>query len=258
VTETSIVDLFLAGIGPGLMLMGLMIGYAILVNRGIKTEPFSISEVRTAFREGIWALLMPVILLGGIYSGYFSATESAAVALAYALLVEMFVHRELKFSDFGAVIIDSAKLSGSLFPLLAVALSFNIVLVEHHVPSQLVQLLQSWFSSPLAFVVLVNLLLLGVGAMMTTNEAILILAPLLAPVAEAYGMNKIVFGIMMIVNLEIGLLTPPVGINLLVAMGAFRQSFGAVVSAALPFIAIMIIGVAIIAWRPELTLFLIR
>ncbi|MCO5125316.1 MAG: TRAP transporter large permease [Rhizobacter sp.] len=258
VTETSIVELFLAGVGPGLLLMGLMIAYAVWVNRGIKTEPFSMSEVRSAFREGIWALLMPVILLGGIYSGYFSATESAAVSLAYALLVELFIHRELKIGDFGGVIIDAAKLSGSLFPLLAVALSFNIVLSEHHVPNQMVELMQSWFSSPLAFVVLVNLLLLGVGAMMTTNEAILILAPLLAPVAEAYGLNKIVFGIMMIVNLEIGLLTPPVGINLLVAMGAFRQSFGNVVVAALPFIAIMIIGLAIIAWRPELTLFLIR
>ena len=235
-----------------------MMVYAIWLNRGMKTEPCSMSEMSVAFREGIWALMMPVILLGGIYSGYFSATESAAVALAYALVVELFVHRELTMTDFGNVIVDSAKLAGSLFPLLAVALSFNIVLTEHRVPGQLVELMQAWFSSPLAFIVIVNILLLGIGAMMTTNEAILILAPLLMPVAQAYGFDPIVFGIIMIVNLEIGLLTPPVGINLLVAMGNFKQSFGAVVSAALPFIAIMVIGLAIISAIPQLSLFLIR
>lgn len=258
VTETSIIDLFKAGVGPGLLLMAMMMAYAIWFNRGMKTEAFSLGEVRVAFREGIWALLMPVILLGGIYSGYFSATESAAVALAYALLVELFAHRELAMKDFAHVIVDSAKLAGSLFPLLAVALSFNIVLTEHRVPGQMVELMQGWFSSPLAFMIMVNILLLAVGAMMTTNEAILILAPLLMPVAQSYGIDPIVFGIIMIVNLEIGLLTPPVGINLLVAMGNFKQSFGAVVSAALPFIAIMIIGLAIISSWPQLSLFLIR
>ncbi len=258
VTETSIVDLFLAGIGPGLLLMALMIAYGMWVNRKSPTQAFSLAEVKEAFREGIWALLMPIILLGGIYSGYFSATESAAVSLAYALLIETFIHRELKISDFGTVVIDAAKLSGSLFPLLAVALSFNVVLSEHRVPNQMVELMQGWFTDPLSFMLMVNVLLLGVGTLMTTNEAILILGPLLTPVAVAYGYDKVVFGIIMIVNLEIGLLTPPVGINLLVAMSSFRVTFGETIKAALPYIALMVIGLAIIAWRPELSLFFIK
>jgi len=141
--------------------------------------------------------------------------------------------------------------------VLAVALSLNIVLTEHRVPASMVQFIQGYIDSPLMFMLMVNALLLIVGCLMTTGEAILVLAPLLAPVAEAYGFNKVVFGIIMILNLEIGYLTPPVGLNLLVAMSAFKQSFGTLVKAAIPFIILMLVCLAIVVWKPGIATYFV-
>jgi C4-dicarboxylate transporter, DctM subunit len=258
VTEASVTDLFLAGVGPGILLLIVFTLYAIWVNRKMPAQKFSWSEFKLACRNGLWAVMMPVILLGGIYSGFFTATEAAAVALVYAICVETFVHNEMKLKDFYQVVLDASKLGGSLFPVLAVALSLNIVLIEHHVPSTLVQFMQGYISSPLMFMLLVNLLLLGVGCLMTTGEAILILAPLLAPMAEAYGYDKIVFGIIMILNLEIGYLTPPVGLNLIVAMSAFKQPFGLLVKSAVPYIFLMLACLALVVWQPWIAMYLVK
>jgi len=232
--------------------------YAIFVNRHIKSEKFDGAELLVATKEGIWAAMMPVILLGGIYTGYFTATEAAAVALVYAMLVEIFIHRELELKDFYGVVLDASKLGGSLFPVLAIALSLNIVLTEHRVPAMMVQFMQGYIDSPLMFMLMVNVLLLIVGCLMTTGEAILVLAPLLAPVAEAYGYNKVIFGLIMILNLEIGYLTPPVGLNLLVAMGAFKQQFSTLVQAALPFIVLMLICLGIVIWQPWIGMYFVN
>ena len=142
--------------------------------------------------------------------------------------------------------------------MLAVALSLNIVLIEHRVPTMMVEFMQGFISSPLMFILLVNLLLLIVGCLMTTNEAILILAPLLAPVAESYGFNKVAFGIVMILNLEIGFLTPPVGLNLIVAMSAFKQPFGLLVRAAVPYVFILIGCLAVVIWQPWIAMALVN
>lgn len=258
VTETSIVDLFLAGVGPGILLLLLFSAWSIWANRGLKSSKLDFGEVGRAMKAGIWALLMPVILLGGIYSGYFTATESAGVALVYALIIELFVHREMKPAEYYDVVIETVKLVGALFPLIAVALSLNLVLTENRVPVMMVDLLRDWFSSPLAFIISVNLLLLAVGAVMTTNEAILILAPLLMPAAAAFGFDPVLFGIIMILNLEIGYLTPPVGINLMVAMTAFRQNFGTLVAAALPFIGLMLVALALVSWQHWIAMGLVK
>ncbi len=257
VTEASITDLFLAGVGPGIFILIVMSIYAMVTCRHMPTEKFDAAELKVALREGVWAMLMPVILLGGIYSGYFTATEAAAVALVYAMFVEMFIHNEMKLKDFYNVVLEQSKLGGSLFPVLAVALSLNIVLIEHRVPGQMVAFMQGYISSPLMFMLLVNLLLLAVGCLMTTGEAILILAPLLAPVAEAYGFNKVTFGIIMILNLEIGYLTPPVGLNLIVAMSAFKQPFGLLVKAALPYVGLMIVCLGVVVWQPWIAMYLV-
>ena len=257
VTETSVTDLFASGFGPGILLTIALSAYSIWFNRAMPTAAFDLAEFRIAFREGIWAAMMPVILLGGIYSGYFTATEAAAVALAYSLAVEIFVHRELKAGDFYNVVLETSKLGGSLFPLIAVALSLNIILTEHRVPQGLVNLMQGYISSPLMFMILVNLLLLVVGCLMTTGEAILVLAPLLAPLAESYGYNKVLFGLIMILNLEIGYLTPPVGLNLIVAMSAFKQSFGLLCRAAIPFIGIMLVCLVIVIWQPWIAMYFV-
>ena len=258
VTEASITDLFLAGVGPGILILIVMSVYSMFVCRHMPTQRFEWLELTTALREGIWAMVMPVILLGGIYSGYFTATEAAAVALVYACVIEMAVHRELKIGDLYHAVLEQSKLGGSLFPVLAVALSLNIVLIEHRVPTMMVEFMQGFISSPLMFILLVNLLLLIVGCLMTTNEAILILAPLLAPVAESYGFNKVAFGIVMILNLEIGFLTPPVGLNLIVAMSAFKQPFGLLVRAAVPYVFILIGCLAVVIWQPWIAMALVN
>jgi C4-dicarboxylate transporter DctM subunit len=228
------------------------------MNRRMPARPLDVRELRAALRRGIWAMLMPVILLGGIYTGWFTPTESAAVALGYSILVEVFIHRELKLKDFYTVVVDASKLGGSLFPVLAVALSLNLILVENRVVQDLVRIMQEWIASPAAFMVLVNLLLLVVGCLMDINSAILVLAPLLAPLAAAYGYDKIVFGLIMILNLEIGFLTPPVGLNLIVAMTAFKQPFGLLCRAALPFIAIMFVCLVLVIWQPIIAMYLVR
>lgn len=253
VTETSVVDLFKAGVGPGLLLTLAFTLYAIWRNRHRPTQPFSWPDLRQALREGIWALMMPVVLLGGIYSGYFSVTESAAVALVYAALVERFAHRELTLRDVARLVGEAARIGGVLFPLIAVAVTLTILLTEHRIPALLVGWVQTCIDSPLGFMLAVNALLLGVGMFMTIDAAILVLAPLLVPVAMAYGYDPVFFGIVMILNLEIGYLTPPVGLNLLVAMGAFKQPFGMLCRAALPFVAIMLACLALVIWQPWIT-----
>ena len=137
VTENSISDLFIAGIIPGLMITGALSAYALWVNRHLPPKPFELGNLLRALREGIWSLLLPFILLGGIYSGYFSPTEAAAVALAYALLVEIFIHRELSVSDFFATSVDTARMLGMLFPIIAVALSLKTILTIEQVPQNL-------------------------------------------------------------------------------------------------------------------------
>ena len=258
VTETSVTDLFRAGIGPGLLLTAALSTYAIWFNRRLPTHRIDFAEVRQALRRGVWALMMPVILLGGIYSGHFTPTEAAAVALFYALIVEVFIHREMKLGDFYAVVLDTSKLGGSLFPVLAVALSLNILLIEHRVPQAMIAASQDYINSPLLFMVIVNVLLLFVGCLMTTGEAILVMGPLLAPLAASYGYDKVTFGVIMILNLEIGFLTPPVGLNLIVAMTAFRQPFLLLCRAAVPFIIIMLLCLIAIVLMPGIAMYFVR
>jgi C4-dicarboxylate transporter DctM subunit len=252
------VDLFAAGAGPGLLLTFVFALYSVWRNRHMPTAPFDGAELWLALREGLWAALMPVILLGGIYSGIFSTTEAAAVALVYAVAIELFIHRELQFKDFFAIVLEAARFGGALFPVLAIALGLSIVLTEHHVPAMLVRFVQTWIDSPLTFIVLVNLLLLAVGCLMTIDTAILVLAPLLTPLAAAYGYGPVLFGIVMILNLEIGYLTPPVGLNLIVAMGAFKQPFGLLCRAALPFIVLMLACLALVIWQPWIAIGLVK
>lgn len=257
VTETSITDLFIGGVGPGILLLVVFALYSMWINRNMAKLPFSWAILRQALADGIWAMMMPVILLGGIYSGFFSAIEAAAVSLIYALFIEIFIHKEMKLGQFYEVVLDASKLGGTLFPLLAVALSLNLVLTEHRVPLMAVEIVQSYISSPLAFMLLCNVLLLIVGCLMTSGEAILIFAPLLAPLALSYGYDKVLFGIIMIVNLEIGFLTPPVGLNLLVAMSTFKQKFGELIIAAMPFVVLMLGCLALIVWQPWISMTLV-
>jgi C4-dicarboxylate transporter, DctM subunit len=256
-TATSIADLFLAGVGPGLLLMGIFTAYSIATNWQRRTGRWELRELLGSLRDGIWAILMPVLILGGIYSGQFTATESAAVAVVYALIVELFVYRKLDLRGVLRVSTETTRLLGGLFPVLMMALALNKFLTFEQVPARIVEMLSIWLDGPTEFLVMTNLLLLLVGCIMDIGSAILILAPILQPVAEAQGMHPVHFGIMMTVNLEIGYLTPPLGLNIIVAMTAFRENFWFICRAVLPFIGLMLLGLVVVASWPDLSLFLL-
>ena len=258
VTETSIVDLFKAGIIPGILLAGMLSIYSLVLNRHIPRQRFDFKAILSGFKNGIWSLLMPVILLGGIYSGYFSPTESAAVALVYSIIIELFIHRRVTVRNLVETAVETTITLGTLFPLLAVAFSINMLFTSQGVPNMLAEWVSSFISSPLSFLLLINGLLLVVGCVMDMTSAIMVLAPLLLQLGHVYGINPVHLGIIMTVNLEIGLLTPPVGINLIVAMTAFREDFGLIVKAVIPFVILMLLGLLIISFVPQLSLFLIH
>jgi len=255
-TQTSITDLFRAGIGPGLLLMGLMTAYALIRHRNIRAGRWDGGEIILSLRHGIWSLLMPVLILGGIYSGYFTATESAAVAVVYALVIETLVHRNMGLRDLYRVTGDTTRLLGSLFPVLMMALSLNVFLTYEQVPEALVGWLTARLDSPVLFLLIVNLMLLAVGCVMDIGSAILILAPILHPVATGQGVDPVHFGIVMVMNLEIGYLTPPLGLNLIIAMSAFREDFWTVCRAVLPFLALMLLALLLVTFLPGLSLVL--
>jgi len=257
-TQTSIADLFIAGLGPALLLTGLMAAYAVAVNWRRDRQPLVLAEVRDAALQGVLALLMPVIILGGIYTGHFTATESAAVAVVYALLVEVIVHRELGLRDVADVMADTGRLLGGLFPVLMLALALNVFFTYQKVPEQLVDWLGGQIDSRVAFLLIVNVFLLIVGCVMDIGSAILILAPMLMPLAAAQGIDPVHFGIIMVVNLEIGYLTPPLGLNLIVALGAFRENFWLICRAVVPFLFLMLVGLSVVSFWPDLSLFLIE
>ncbi len=256
-TETSLVTLFRAGIGPGILLTVAFTLYAVIANWNRPRLAFSGAELVTALKQGALAILMPVILLGGIYSGHFSPTEAAAVAIGYALLVEVLIYREMKIADYIGTVSQSGILVGTLFPLLAVAMSINKLLAEKQVPGHLVDMALHNVESPMAFILIVNGLLLLVGAVMDTGSAIVITAPVLSHIAEAYGYSPIQLGIIMILNLEIGILTPPMGMNLIVAMTAFHERFGLIVRSVIPWIVVMLLCLLLVTLVPWIALALV-
>jgi len=250
VTENSIADLFLAGVIPGLMITLVLAVYSLWVNRNMPAQKLDLIALKRSLREGIWALMLPVIMLGGIYSGYFSATDASAVALAYGILVETFVYREIQLLDAYETALETARLLGMLFPIVAVALSLKTILTIENIPDQLALWITDITSSRVTFLLAVNALLLLVGCLFDVVSAILVLAPLLLIPAVAYGIDPIHFGILMVINLEIGFLTPPMGLNLIVAMTAFKESFGTIVRSVLPFVFLIFSVLLIVTFVP--------
>lgn len=257
-TEVSITKLFTAGWGPGLLLsLGLCI-YTVVLYWRQPTRRFDWHELAAALRQGFAALMMPVILLGGIYSGYFTVTESAAVSVVYALFVEVVLYRELKSRELLATALETVKMLGALMPLIAIAASLNNILDLEGVPHMIVAGVRDYVTSPIMLLVVVNLLLLIAGALMDESSAILILAPLLAPLGTAYGFDPVHFAMIVIVNLQIGYVAPPVALNLLVAMVTFKESFGFICRAVVPFVLIMLAVLVVTCAVPQLSLFLIE
>ena len=256
-TETSIADLFIAGLGPALVMIAMLALYTLTRHGRRVTGAWDAGEVRRTGVRALSALPVPVAVLGGIYGGLFTPTEAAAVSVALAVFIETVVHRDLSLRDLGSVGRETSRLMGSLFPVLAFAVSLNVFLTYQQAPQHTLAAMQGMIDSPAEFLLLGNLLLLGVGMVIDIGSAVLVLGPMLEPIANDLGIESVHLGILMIVNLGIGYLTPPMGLNLIVAMGAFKEDFATVTRAVLPFIALLLLALAIIALFPAISVFLL-
>ena len=260
VTETSIGDLFIAGIVPGLMLTAmLMIAVAILARRlNLPRQPRA--DWRTVLRTGreaIWGLLLVVIILGGIYSGAFTPTEAAAVSAVYAFFIAVFVYRDVRLRDVPHVIADAAKVTAMLMFIIGNAYLFAFVLTTEQVPQTMTEWIMDLGLPPWGFLVVLNLVLLVAGSFMEATSVVLIFAPIMFPIAVALGINPIHLGIIMTVNMEIGMITPPVGLNLFVTSGISGLPLTKVIRAALPWLVVLFAALIIVTYVPWVSLVLL-
>ncbi|WP_298015979.1 TRAP transporter large permease [uncultured Castellaniella sp.] len=259
VTETSVGALFMAGVIPGLLL-GLVLMVAIYVVARMRNMPrqprASLAEVLSAARDSIWGLLLIVIILGGIYGGIFTPTEAAAVAAVYAFFIAVFVYRDIGMKQVPEVLIDAAKVTIMLMFIIANALLFAHVLTTERIPQAIAEQIIAWDMSSWQFLIVVNILLLVAGAFMEPTGIILILAPILFPIATQLGIDPVHLGVLMVVNLEIGMVTPPVGLNLFVTAGITKMSIGQVIRAAMPWLALLLVYLVFITYVPIVSLWL--
>ena len=261
-TETSIGDLFIAGFGPGLLAGVLLIGLVLFTawRRGLRGQEIPLTRAQRikAFRDAFLGLLLPLFVLGGIYGGVFTPTEAAAMAVLYSLIVSLFVYREMTLKDLARVTVASARMSAMIMFIIANAILFSFVLTSERIPDQITNLFinldLSWFT----FLLVVNAFLLLVGCFMETSSAILILAPIFLPVATQLGVNPIHFGIIMVMNLEIGMVTPPFGLNLFVASGISKLSVVRVAKASAPSALVLLAALLIVTYVPDISLFLVE
>jgi C4-dicarboxylate transporter DctM subunit len=262
VGSASIGDLFIAGIIPGILVgLGLML-YAYYYSRKQgytgTDEKTSAAAIGTAFWKAKWALLIPVIILGGIYGGVFTPTEAAVVAVVYGLLAGLVFYRELKIKDLPKVITDSAITTATILIIVGTATAFGKLLTIEQIPNQIAQWMLSISSNSIVIILLITVLLLIVGCFMDTLAAIIILTPILLPIAVSLGYDPIHFGIIMVVNLAIGFITPPLGVNLFVASGISGLSMEELTKAVLPFFFAMLITLMLITFLPQLSMFLVE
>jgi C4-dicarboxylate transporter DctM subunit len=258
-TESSVGRLFMAGVIPGILL-GLMLGVAIYISarvNGIPRQPRApFSEVLRTGRKALWGLLLIVIIMGGIYGGIFTPTEAAAVSAVYAAVVALFIYRDLKITDVPHVLVDAAKVTVMLLFIIANAFLFAHVLTTEQIPQSIARGITEAGLAPWQFLLVVNIILLVAGNFMEPSAIILILAPILFPIATGLGIDPIHFGIIMVVNMEIGMVTPPVGLNLFVTSGITGMPVLSVVKAAWPWLMILIAFLIIITYVPEISLWL--
>ncbi|MBU6257504.1 MAG: TRAP transporter large permease subunit [Burkholderiales bacterium] len=258
-TETSVGKLFMAGVVPGLLL-GLLLMAAIYGRArhlDLPRQPrATLAEVWRSGRESLWGLLLVVIILGGIYGGIFTPTEAAAVAAVYAFAIALFVYRDLGFKQVPGVLVEAGKVTVMLMFIVANALLFAHVLTTERIPQQIAEAIVGAGMPAWQFLVIVNGLLLAAGMFMEPTGIILILAPILFPIASRLGIDPVHLGIIMVVNLEIGMVTPPVGLNLFVTAGITKMPIVAVARAALPWTLLLLGFLVLVTYVPSISLWL--
>jgi len=260
ISEVSIDKLFLAGLLPGTLLIVMLSAYSIYYIRDQKlaTVPFDTKKAWQATKGAIWEIPLPMIVLFGIYGGWFTATEAAAVTAFYVLVVEVFIYKDISiFGDLPRIMKESMVLVGGILVILGAALGMANYMIDAEIPNAILEYMKQYVTSKFVFLLMLNIFLLIVGALMDIFSAILVIVPLIIPIAINYGVDPVHLGIIFLTNLEIGYITPPVGINLFISSFRFGKPITQLYSASLPFLLILLVALMIITYVPELSLFLV-
>jgi tripartite ATP-independent transporter DctM subunit len=256
VSKVQINQLFLAGLLPGILMVVLLSAFSVqkAIAAEIPRTKFDTTRMFKALREAMWELPLPLVVLGGIYSGYFAVSEAAAITAVYVFLVEVIIYRDIKWRELPQVMRKSMVLVGGILIILGAALGFTNYLIDAEVPMKLFNLFKAYTDSPFVFLILLNLFLLVVGCLLDIFSALIVVVPLITPVANAYGINPVHLGIIFLANLQIGALTPPVGMSLFISSLRFEKPMSKIIMASLPFIAVLLFVLAIITYVPWFSL----
>ena len=258
VSGSRIDHLFLAGILPGLLMLVLLIGYSVFKSPSTTERiQYDAKQKLAGLKEIAWELPLPFIILGGIYGGFFVASEAAAITAMYVLIVEVFILRDIPLKKLPAIMTQSMILFGGILVILAASMASTNYLVDQEVPARLFEFINQYIDSKYTFLLLLNVFLLAVGAMLDIFSALVLVVPLILPIAEAYNIDPIHLGIIFLTNLQIGYCTPPVGLNLFLASYRFNKPIVELYRATLPFLGLLLITLAIITYVPWLSTVLI-
>ncbi|MGI9302774.1 MAG: TRAP transporter large permease [Gammaproteobacteria bacterium] len=256
----SIDDLFLAGILPGLLMLVLLSIWSIAQGtpKRASAPPRERGDIAASLRESAWEIPLPLIVLGGIYSGYFAVSEAAAVTALYVLIVEVLVHREIRLRELPEIMREAMTLVGGILIILGGSLASTNYLIDAEVPQRLFEAVQAAIDSKWTFLIALNIFLLALGTMLDVFSALVIIVPIILPIATAYGIHPVHLGIIFLANMQIGYFTPPVGMNLFIASYRFGKPILELYRATLPFFFILLGAVLIITYWPSLSLFLLE
>jgi len=252
----TIDELFLAGILPGMLMLLMLSGWAMLQNRNLPTHTMEWGEVVSALKGSRWEIPLPFIVLGGIYSGFFAVSEAAAVTALYVLIVEVLIYREIPLRKLPQIMRSSMVLVGALLIILGLSLASTNYMIDADIPTRMFEFIKEHIDSPLMFLILLNIFLLLLGAMLDIFSALILIIPLLLPIALGYGIDPVHLGIIFLANMQLGYFTPPVGLNLFIASYRFKKPVMQLYKATLPFFFILLLAVLIITYVPMLSLYL--
>ncbi|MEJ2268863.1 MAG: TRAP transporter large permease subunit [Desulfobulbaceae bacterium] len=261
ISETRVDQLFLAGILPGILMLILLVAYSMIKGPGRRVkdeEKPTYKDMLAGLKEAAWELPLPFIVLGGIYGGFFVAGEAAAITALYVLIVEVLIYRDISITKLPKIIVQSMVLFGGILVVLAASMATTNYLVDQQVPMRLFELIREYISSKYTFLLLLNIFLLIVGSMLDIFSALVLVVPIIIPIAEAYGVDLIHLGIIFLTNLQIGYCTPPVGLNLFLASYRFDKPVVTLYRATLPFLALLMVTLIIITYFPIISLFLVN
>jgi tripartite ATP-independent transporter DctM subunit len=256
--QTDIRHLFAGGVFPGLILVAAVAIFGIIasIRTKIPVERFNLKNSILAIRNSVFEILLPVILIAGYFSGVFSLVEIGAIAVIYVFIVEVLIHREIKIRELPEVLLKAIPITGGVLSILAMSQALSYYIVDTQAPENFARWMQAAIDSRFVFLLLLNLSLLVVGCLMDIFSAILIVLPLVIPLGQAYGIDPVHLGIIFIVNLEVGFLTPPVGLNLFLATYRFKKPFTEICRNVFPFLLIQLIVVLLVTYIPALSTYL--